>query len=52
VINPWRGTQVTAYRDGTKAEKLMGNLLTFQTLQDEIVVLVPEGSEVSRIRIL
>jgi hypothetical protein len=52
LINPWRGMHVTVYRDGTKAETLIGNLLTFQTLKGEIIVIVPEGSEVSRIRIL
>ena len=52
LTNPWPGMNVTVYRDGTKSEELRGSLLTIPTRKGEILVIVPENSEVSSISIL
>ncbi len=43
VVNPWPGKAVTLYRDGSKAETLRGERITFKTSQGETISLVPEG---------
>ena len=50
--DPWRGMNVTVYRDRTKAEDLRGNSLTTPIWKGEILVIVPETLEASSIRIL
>ena len=44
LINPWRGTTVTLYRNGGKAEDLSGDSLRFSTAKGERIVVVPKGS--------
>jgi hypothetical protein len=42
--HPWPGAMVTLHRDSRKAEDLAGDVLTFPTRKDEIIVVVPQGS--------
>jgi hypothetical protein len=50
--NPWGNTDVTLYRNANKAEDLSGEMLMFQMQKEETIVVVPKGSEPSRIRVL
>jgi len=52
LVNPWQASDVTLYRDGNKAADLSGSMLTFPTKKGETVVVVPRGSQPSRIKIL
>jgi hypothetical protein len=49
--SPWPGARVTLHRDSRKAEDLVGDVLTFPTRKDEIVVVVPQGSMPSAVKI-
>jgi len=48
--NPWAGA-VTLYRNGLKAEDLSGDILKFGTGRGETIVLAPQGSQPSKIKI-
>ena len=52
LANPWGQSEVTLYRDGKKAEDLSGATLAFPTGKSETVVIVPKGSEPSRVKVL
>jgi len=52
VANPWGGSGVTLYRDGKKAEDLSGATIVFPTGKGETVVIVPKGSEPTRVKVL
>jgi hypothetical protein len=49
--HPWPGTVVTLHRDSTRAEDLAGDVLTFPTRAGEIVVVAPQGSTPSSVKI-
>ena len=42
LVNPWPGRPVNLYRNGTRAETLSGELLTFATKKGETIVATPE----------
>lgn len=42
--NPWLGRDVTLWRNGHAAESLSGDLIRFDTVAGETVVVVPEGT--------
>lgn len=46
LVNPWPGKHVVLYRDGKKAEILVGERFTFKTKAGEVIIAGPEGSEV------
>jgi hypothetical protein len=52
LANPWGEGDATLYRNGKKAENLSGAILAFPTGKGETIVLVPKGSEPSRVRVL
>jgi hypothetical protein len=47
VRNPWSGKNVTIYRNGIKGNNLSGEKLNLTTSAKELIVLVPEGTNVS-----
>jgi hypothetical protein len=49
--HPWPGAVVTLHRDSRKAEDLAGDVLTFPTRKDEIIVVVPQGSMPSPVKV-
>ncbi len=49
--HPWPGAIVTLHRDSRRAEDLEGDVLTFPTREGEIVVLAPQGSMPSSVKI-
>jgi hypothetical protein len=49
--HPWPGAVVALHRDSRKAEDLAGDVLTFPTRKDEIVVVVPQGSMPSAVKV-
>ena len=49
--HPWPGAMVTLHRDSRRAEDLTGDVLTFPTREGEIVVLAPQGSMPSSVKI-
>jgi len=51
IRNPWPGKTVTLYRNGSKAEDVSGERLTFSTGTHEMIVLVPQGSKPEKIKI-
>jgi hypothetical protein len=44
LANPWPGQSATLYRDGRKAEDLVGPTLVFATAKGEPIVVVPRGT--------
>jgi hypothetical protein len=52
LANPWGEGNVTLYRNGKKAEDLSGATLVFPTGKGETIVVVPKGSEPSRVKVL
>lgn len=50
--NPWPDTIVTLYRNGNRAEDLIGPLLMFHTSLDERITIVPKGTTPSRKKVL
>jgi hypothetical protein len=51
LANPWGASDVTLYRNGKKAEDLSGATLAFPTGKEEAIVIVPKGSEPSRVKV-
>jgi hypothetical protein len=52
LANPWGRGEVTLYRNGQKAEDLSGEVLMFPSGKGETVVLVPKGSQPTRVKVL
>ncbi len=52
LANPWRGRDVTVYRNGRKAEDVLGETLDLKTAKGETVILVPKGSHPTPVRML
>jgi hypothetical protein len=50
--NPWPDATVTLWRDGKKGEGLTGDVLVFPTDKNETIVVVPQGSTPSTVKIL
>jgi hypothetical protein len=50
--NPWGDTAVTLHRNGTPSSDFTGLLLTFPTAKGETIVVVPQGREPPKLRIL
>jgi hypothetical protein len=49
--HPWPGAMATLHRDSRRAEDLTGDVLTFPTREGEIVVVAPQGSTPSSVKI-
>jgi len=49
--NPWGAGDVTLYRNGKKAQDLSGATLLFPTGKGEIIVIVPQRTEPSRVKV-
>jgi hypothetical protein len=41
--NPWRDAEVTLYRNGSKAESVNSDMLTFMTAKGESILVLPAG---------
>jgi hypothetical protein len=52
IQNPWSGRQVTLWRDGAAADGMAGEMLEFPTEKAQIVVLAPQGTTPSAVRLL
>ncbi|HEX6462895.1 MAG TPA: hypothetical protein VFZ98_00525, partial [Vicinamibacterales bacterium] len=49
--NPWSGQRVTLYRAGRASERLSGAMLSIATSKGETIVLAPEGTRPTPIKV-